>query len=94
MLANNVDSGKIYSVIASIFLLTLCSRYFPIFTTKTIIEAEVNASLMSMTALWAIENSLLIIYKPYLMKNNPHKAKALKHPKATKVSISVEPNSL
>ena len=51
MLENKVDYGNISSVIAYILFFTLCSRYFPMLTTNTMIEAEVRASFMSMTAL-------------------------------------------
>lgn len=62
-------------------------------TTKTIIEADVKASLMSITAIEAIEKVPLYIYKPYLTTNKPNNAKALRHPSATKVSMSVDLNS-
>jgi hypothetical protein len=92
MLAKSVDSGKISSVMASIFLFTLCYKYFPTFTTKTIIEADVSASLMSIIAMCAISKVPSAIYIPYLKKNSPHRAKALKHPKATSVYMSIDPN--
>lgn len=56
------------------------------------IEADVNASFMSITAIWAIEKVPLKIYKLYFTKNNPHKANALRQPRATKVYISVDLN--
>jgi hypothetical protein len=63
-------------------------------TTKTIIEADVKASLISMTAIAGIYTPPDNIYIPYLMKNKELSPKALRHPSAIKVSISVDPDYL